>query len=243
MNKANEGDKHDVTVYIVCDDSLMKIQELWCYKNLAVGCDIINSDVQFNKSKLLNHGLAVMRKDFDYVSIVDIDLIYNKRFFDTIVERVGGDIYFVSSGYKIDASSSVVVLNDTKNVVEWKDLSTSIDPDEQGLNEQKKYPSQVTMTKDLYERMIAVLGTLYCEDFKGWGGEDSALSMLSYAAERVGVFRKIYDHTMWYHLHHPRMPDYNQEQYNKNVVVLRDYLAKYKLRVIEMVKCGTTERN
>jgi len=70
LNLCNQNKKYNVIVYITedCAYNAIKLPE---YKNITIEYLFYPIDGLFNKSKLLNYGLAKARQDFDWFSIID----------------------------------------------------------------------------------------------------------------------------------------------------------------------------
>ncbi len=228
--------EHDVMIYIVCDDDVM---EATMPKECVLSFIKMDPQEKFCKSRLLNRGLLEMRSDFDFVSIVDLDILYNPKFFDEI-SKLDDNTYFISSGYKMVSHASPDVI---MSISGFNDLSTFIDPSVQHENHRKLYPSQITLSKSLYNKLVTILdngGKLYNEQFLSWGGEDSALSIFSRYCEEVGILKKVYSHDMWYHIWHDRecdKIDFDKDQYNNNLNLLKKLNSENQRKVMEYSSC------
>jgi hypothetical protein len=193
----------DVVITLVTDEDHFTFDEDEHYDVPTTLFMLPQEDEQFNKSRLLNKGLRMMRQDFDYVSIVDCDMIYNPKFFDITNLGALDDVYFISGGYKLTGSGTSYLFN---HYIPYNQIpGFCIDPTSVHENNNGLYPSQITLTKYLYHKLLDILQTkdLYHEGFIGWGGEDSYLSFFSRACERAGLLKRHYDKNMWYHLWHP----------------------------------------
>lgn len=222
LNKANREKKHDVNIYVI-DDSQIVPREDDNYNNVKVFRYYWRVSNDFNKSSLLNYGLKIMRHDFDYVSIVDVDIVYSSEFFDKIASRVDDNIWYVSSGYKLTAEA----MYEDFNVINWQDLSRYTDNSLIEENIRQLYPSQITLSVLLYYKILLIMKwkNLYNDKFIGWGGEDSVLSSLSSDLQRKGILKKIYDQNMWLHLYHKKLNN-NAKQYEKNKILFHELVKK-----------------
>jgi hypothetical protein len=227
---------YNVNIFIGTDDSYAQLKD--CYRHLSINFIRVCHTGYFNKSKLLNEALRVMDKDFDFVSIVDVDMIYNPDFFSKIIETViSNEIYMISVGYKLTKDSTKLLIHHS---IPWNTMMPQdcIDKEEKAKGK-FIYPSQVTMSKDLYTKLTYILGTgkLYDETFKGWGGEDSYLSFFSTECHNQGIIQKKYVENMWYHLWHP--PTYNKEQHEKNLQYLEHVKLLNKKKIVDWKEQGS----
>ena len=196
----------------------------------AKGYDVAVSVIQddkpdqpFCKSALLNRGLKEMRQDFDFISIVDLDMVYRPDFFK-IISKIGDDIYFISSGYALDRerSEDITYRSPSYEIL----LSPFTCPGR----------SQVTISKKIYSMFLDILDSdkLYDEFFVGWGGEDSALSFLSTICMIHGLLNKIEAPGMWYHLWHEKATS-TPEQADRRTELLRYLDTEYSYKVKDYV--------
>lgn len=207
LNEANKEDRYDVCVYII-DDGAESHTELRKLPHLDVKYWIRQNLTQhFNKSKLLNYGLEICRSDFDWVSIVDIDMVYSPMFFDTVCAALHFCNYLISTGWKLEAEP-------TRKVYETKP------PFDEILHYEPKTlftvgPSQITLPKETLELFTKIFKSkFYNEDYEGWGAEDSEISFKArYMAQR-GLLKRDTLHRMWIHLHHVLI--YDLQAYEKN---------------------------
>lgn len=215
----------NVLVYIVQDCStrhnLDKIRNI----NVSV-VQFPQKPELFCRAKLLNYGQLAMRKEFDYISIIDNDMIYNPNFFNKIIETVQDNVYFISSGFKLKENITKELLSKKVSLRYAQINDNQIDPDSKRANQRGLYPSQITLNKKTYLKILKILNqkTLYDNGFEGWGGEDSVLSFFSNECLRYELLKKITDRNMWFHLHHPRPWDdgtFNEAQYAKNQRLLK----------------------
>ena len=230
LNKAAAYIDTPVNVYVVTETDF-KIKAMML--NLNIVTVPIDYDPVFCRAKFLNVGLAAMSKDFNYVSIIDGDMIYRKDFF-RLVQEIDTDTYFISGGVKLEEEFTRRCLI---NSTDFYRLSTN-DIDEKSITENKRmlYPSQITLSKTLYHKILSILDreTLYDNRFIGWGGEDSEISFFSRVCHTEGVFYKRYSHNIWHHLFHLRPWDdgtFDKKQHDKNVILLNDL---HKTNVIKI---------
>jgi hypothetical protein len=202
LKRAAEG--HDVEVYCMADET----------------------EQPFNKSRLLNGALKAMRPDFDFVSIVDIDMIYRPGFFD-IIGQQRDDVYFISRGYSLPMVASMGVISCLPTMEQLHITTKSECPGR----------SQITLSKSLYLKLLDVLGTdkLYDERFISWGCEDSALSFLSTYCHRAGLLQRIEQNYIWYHLWHEK-PKIDPVYELNNKELLKQLSLEYSVKVRDYVK-------
>jgi hypothetical protein len=178
----------------------------------AYGSDVIyvnlnKTAIQKNKASFINGILGQVEEyfDFDIVSIVDVDMIYNPSFYYTIEQEIDDDTYIISSGYKLSEKATMELFK-TKDKITYSDITPDmIDPEYELMGNTGAYPSQITLTKNLYNKILDIMQSdkLYSEEFLGWGGEDSYLSFFSRHCAEAGLFKKKVIPDMWYHLWHP----------------------------------------
>jgi hypothetical protein len=219
----------DVSIYIISDENyyvLSKNQDKLYGEGIRVfSYKVQKKYEQFNKSYLINAGLSRMRKDFNYVSIVDADMMYNPNFFDAIIDICKKDVYFISGGYKLNQAAKYWVFEDNWRYTDIPKSSGSYTRTTEYENDNQLYPSQITLSYNLYNKLLSILQTksLYHEGFIGWGGEDSYLSFFSRECEKRGIIKKIYLSHIWYHLWHPpakESKEFDKGQHDKNVNLL-----------------------
>lgn len=238
LNIAAQG--YDVEVTISCDDmsNLMEFNTFnFRFSNLNIlwlSNEKINN---FCKSKLLNKALLNMRYDFDYVSIVDIDMIYRKDFFSFLLKHMSDDLYLISHGYKLEQKSFKKLYFDTLLNIDWQNIGNLIDKNLQHEGASlTTYPSQITLSKKLYVKLVDILNTgdLYDENFIGWGGEDSYLSFFSSYCEKLGILKKQCMADIWYHIWHPSVRDnklHNSNiEYFNSIIKINEKKAQQYLR-------------
>lgn len=216
LNRCCSDSKYKVNVYVV-DDSVISFEHT-PYSNFnLVYLSYPNSGL-FNKSKLINYALARM-DDFDWFSLVDIDMIYSDSFLSSIHKKVTLNYeYIVSHGYKLGETISKYT---TTNLPELEYVTSTAEK-----YEFKVGPSQITMTKRAYQRFLDVFGTpLYDEFYEGWGAEDSDISSKSILLCRRHMLLKDEIYNMWYHIYHEGSL-INQQQYQKNCAHLRERYNK-----------------
>ena len=210
---------HDVSIYVVSDYIESTHPVCWVP---------IEREEPFCKSKYLNLGLKNMRQDFDFVSIVDADIIYRPDFFD-VLSQVKEDIWFISGGYKLHQTGTELYLR--HGVRSWFESCLYVDDTLRSENVKQLYPSQITLSKALYKKVLTILQQedLYCEEFVGWGGEDSELSMMSTVLRNRRIIKKVYNPDMWYHLWHEK--EINQSQHRANVTLLHNRLQEHNIKI------------
>lgn len=226
LNKANAESKHNVRVY-VSNDCGSIVQGT--YNNLTItAITLPSTEAHFNKSKLLNHSLSGMSSDFDFVSVVDLDILYCSDFFDRLVEESATDTWIVSNGFKLIEEGSQIVIQ-TKP--DFAKISEYVDSSLIKESNSRAYPSQITLSKSLYHKVLNILSMdrLYCDEFIGWGGEDSHLSLVSYIAERNGLLKKKYLDGIWCHLYHTKTISTDCHNHNKELLIKKVEEGKHRV--------------
>ena len=163
-----------------------------------------NTSEYFNKSELLNFAMRHSRSDFDWMSIVDVDMIYREDFLECVTDVFESDSYkvVVNRGVLMNIGQIDTFFNDSDRL--FKDLlriySTCVS---HGY-------SQVSLSKLVYDQIMEIYGlnTLYDFadlEFIGYGAEDVAVGrMLASLVENIDKISKIVMQGMWFHVWHKR---------------------------------------
>lgn len=210
-----------VSVYVV-DDSVNGITYT-PYPNFnLVYLPYPNSGI-FNKSKLINYALSKM-DDFDWFSLVDVDMIYAADFLSRIQKKITLNYeYIVSHGYKMGKTLSEYT---AANLPPIEYITSASD-----ITEFRVGPSQITMTKRTYQRFLDVFGSpLYDEFYEGWGAEDSDISVKSVLLRSRHMLLKDEVYNLWYHIFHEGS-NVDAQQYQKNCSHLRERYSQNYLAV------------
>jgi hypothetical protein len=218
LNIANKSRRYNVDVYIVDDRGR---RNNLCLENIDIHTLYLPIlDKHFNKAKLLNYGLETMNSGFDWLSIIDVDMIYHTRFFETIDTYMTNRAYIICSGMYLDP----------KQTEEYKNLLIK-----QPYYSNGTYPgaSQISMSKQVYELFQKIYGEkLYCEDFIGWGGEDSDVSLRALDLKTLGLIDRIKIKDMWMHMNHDKREEnseFNYLLFEKRRTINRELLRRWKL--------------
>lgn len=226
----NESAKHqvnDIKVYVVDEYTSESNTNLPApnYSHISVHrVKVPSTSDLFNKSCLLNIGLIVMRQQYDWVAIVDVDMVHRETFF-TKINTLISDKYqtCVCKGFSLDSFHSSILLN-----------GRMVLPDPE-LTLRYNGNSQIILTKYAVDLIQDIYGELYCEKFKGWGGEDSDMSFRLKDLSKVGLIAQQRVEGVWYHLwHEPRrdVNDRNKRLFDKrrisNLETLRRWLHANK---------------
>lgn len=184
---------HDVSVYISsCGDDIAYCNAyLVEFENMRTDHEYVNIPV-FNKSILLNHGLKRMRKNYDIVSIFDVDMIYHYDFFDIIEHcfSIGID-YTVTYGKQLSPAMSEKVY-----------LFPEINEIFKYVGKEYLGCSQITMNKKVIFILENLFGKVFDERYEGWGGEDSDISFKSKMLTKLNIIQKKELYNCWVHLWH-----------------------------------------
>jgi hypothetical protein len=184
LNLANVGKNYSVDVYVV-KNGYTPNQHVQDNINIHTIFHSMYSK-EFNKSKLLNYGLFCMKKQFSWLSVVDVDMIYCSDFFSMIDMCMHSKSYVISKG-AIPGTS------------------------------------QISMSYEVYNLFKEIYGEkLYCEEFVGWGGEDSDVSFKAMDMRKSGLINIVKLPDLWYHTPHERTED-NKENNLKLFESRRDY--------------------
>lgn len=194
LNLANESKKYDVEVHVIDDGFVLEKQNI--YDNIRVlYYRLSDKPLFFNKAKLLNFGFERARKDFDWFSIVDVDMIYSSKWLDILNFKINQENYdyVVSHGWKLKEKTQ----EEVNKLLPFEQLLLL------GKEEFAVGPSQVTITKKGYGRIQQYFpGPLYNEKFIGWGGEDSVLSSISRKLKKEKRINKLELPQIWLHQWH-----------------------------------------
>lgn len=210
LDKAASAVDLVVNVYVIDTKNL----ELPSYKNIKVTSHQLPAHKMFNKALLLNCGLGIMEQDFRFVSVVDVDMIYSKDFFLRLESTVMKRTYVFSTGVYLNEKDTEEFIHNRPDIV-------SIE----GAYPRISGPSQVTMHNNVYKTFQNIYGDkLYCEDFVGWGGEDSDLSYRAREMHKAGLINRVELNYAWYHMYHNN-PRPNAVM-NRNLYLHRKALSK-----------------
>jgi hypothetical protein len=152
-----------------------------------------------------------MRKDFDVLTMIDIDMIYPPNFFDSISKTIKSFDYIVSTGFKLNGLNSEYIRTNLPDINSDYFKNGEYFP---------KGPSQISMNRKCYDIFIKKWGHIYNDEYKAWGHEDSDISFKSEFLRKKRFITKGTLPKVWYHLHHDKN-SFNQEQYNKNEEVFQ----------------------
>jgi tetratricopeptide (TPR) repeat protein len=221
LNLANENRQDDIEVYISHDDR--EVLDFSSFENLGIYYFYIQKEGHFNKSLLLNYAIKHARKDFDILTIMDLDIVYDNKFFEIIKYLVDSFDYIVTTGYRLSKEESKSI----------RKSRSSIDV----LRKAKEYDnyaglSQISMNRKAYFEILKASGreVLFNEYYEGWGCEDSELSAISTFLSQKGSIQKTMIHGMWYHVWHEiekEKIDFDKELYERNVQYLNEFTKKY----------------
>ena len=231
INIANHNKTHDINVYTVTD----KRYNADGFKNIhVVPVKTKDDGGAFNKSKYINKAVRVMRQTYDYFIQWDVDLIMNPELFDNI-EKDGTE-WIVLSGEKLTAESTELVF---AKMLKWDNVQL-LGKDNNSIRDNKmnRYVGNIAVKKETLDLYMKILkqDDLYNEDFVGWGGEDSLLSITSTKMMQYGVIKKIYFYDAWNHLHHTRdvdKPEFDRKQQQKNVELLNNRVIHNDTKIRE----------
>lgn len=211
--------EHDVKVYIsYCDSYPIHSR---AYQNIEIVCDHIDLEV-FNKSKLLNNSLNIMRKDYDYVCVFDIDMIYNKEFFNNLGSCFDAEIdYVVSYGKKLCKMKSDSVYSSFFTIDEISNLQ----------GDEFKGCSQISINKKVIDIFTELFGKVFNESYESWGGEDSDLSFKSRVLDKMGIIKKRVLYNCWTHLWHQSNKPINYVPNGKNYKLFHSSVTEIENRI------------
>jgi tetratricopeptide (TPR) repeat protein len=223
LNLANRNRCDDVDVYISHDDN--EILNFDKFDNLKIFYYFIQKEGNFNKSMLLNNSIKHAREDFDIMTFIDLDLIYNDKFFEIIKYLRNSCDYIVTTGYRLPQKESKSIKESLDNFGVIKQL---------GRYDTYAPPSQISINKKAYSEMIKAAGReqLFNEYYEGWGCEDSELSAISEHLSQKGIIKKTMIHGIWYHLWHEserEKNNFNEDLFKRNVQYLNEFTKKYSI--------------
>jgi hypothetical protein len=221
LNKISVG--HDVTVYVTSSKDTLKYppEYFQFLENIFVNHQHAPAP-SFNKSILLNQGLARMRSHYDVVCIMDIDMVYNQGFFtkvESLIKR--GHNYIVCSGQNLSEEQTFQVFE-------------KIPEEVHDVGVQFTGCSQICLTEDALDTLEDLFGFVYDDKFEGWGGEDSDLSYKSSVLHNHALLSKTVLKDVWNHLEHPsRKPvdvenTDNYKRYIENKPIIEKQVTAYR---------------
>ena len=160
LDKSNTRSWFDVVVYVV-DDSKIAYNPTFNCKNIKVVYTHYTDTKSelFNKSRLLNYVIANMRQNYDWFSMVDVDMLYAELFLDKVSRSINDQTICVCNGHNIGPQVSHSILNEKLTIHQTNMLDVA------------EGNSQTSMTKTVLELIKTIYGEVYCEEFAGWGGD------------------------------------------------------------------------
>ena len=188
LDKAASVVDFNVNVYVI-DTAKLKIPK---YNSIKVKVCQLPASCVFNKALLLNYGLEVMEQDFWFVSIVDVDMMYSQDFFLRLESIMTKRTYVFSTGVYLTKELTDEFIRNRPSILSVR-----------GQYPEMSGPSQVTMHNNVYKMFKSIYGSsIYCEDFFGWGGEDSDLSYRAREMHKAGLIYRSELKYAWYHMYH-----------------------------------------
>jgi tetratricopeptide (TPR) repeat protein len=223
LNLANANRYDDVEVYISHDDS--EILDFSNFENLIIFYYFVQKEGNFNKSMLLNNSIKHAREDFDIMTFIDLDIVYDDKFFEIIKYLINSYDYIVTTGYKLPKEEFESIKESLEKVDAIKSL---------GKYDNYAPPSQISMNRTAYFEMLKASGReqLFNEYYEGWGCEDSEIEAISLYLSQKGIIKKTMIHGAWYHLWHEIenvKSDFDKELYQRNVQYLKEFTKKYSI--------------
>ena len=193
----SEGYK--VNWYIMSQDKLDCLYKSICFGNsINISYMGIEDNGIFCKSKLINKAIKEMAQDYDYLIQLDSDMFINSKLFINI-EKANFD-WTVLSGEKLTKEATEEVF---RYEMQYDNIKKDLQkqPGTERENKTNRYVGNIALKKACLEKYLKITQreTLYDDRFKGWGGEDSVLSMTSTAMAGAGLITKKYIYNAWYH--------------------------------------------
>ena len=221
LNLSNAEQFHDIEIHISHDDDVAL--ECSRFKNVKVFFHPAERKERFNKSRLLNNSIVNARRDYDILSIVDLDMVYSERFLDLISYLIGQYDHIITFGFKITEIDSKLIMKELPSfdfikTLEDKSVATGA--------------SQISVNEKAYREIIKAAGRdqLYNEYYEGWGCEDTELSAITGHLGKIGRIKTALVDNMWYHLWHKNPCDlacFNKDLYSRNVSYLKDVIKRF----------------
>ncbi len=235
LNIANREQKHDVELYIV--DDAEHVLNFAPYSNLKINYLVrpCPHSEGFRQALLLNYGLENSRKDFDWFSFLDLDLVYHPNFFEIIHRHIEGPTYVVCKGHGLDELSTKSVFENLPSFEEIKTMT--LIPFSSN--------SQISCSKMWHDRYQQIFQTpkLSRDEFKGWGHEDSLLDLLAGHFYRDNLGNKIVVEGLYFHLHHERNINPELEKQNRGTLYRLDMENRRKIREFVRTHRPQTQAN
>jgi len=205
----------DVEVYVI-DDVVQVYPTLpFSYSNINVNymlCKNNTSDL-FVKSALLNQGIYHMRKNYDWLSVVDIDMVVDGMFFRTIANNMNKRSYIISNGKNLNKTLTQSLLSQSRLVtpsVSTRKLDFCAGN------------SQVSIHKEVVNLLFSIYKEeLYSTEYEGWGCEDSELSFKARDMHIMKLIERKHIRDMWFHLYHESSKDFKLYERNNNIFMKR----------------------
>jgi tetratricopeptide (TPR) repeat protein len=217
LNLSNAERCHDVEIHIAHDDGVTL--ECSHFKNVKVFFHPVERKERFNKSLLLNNAIVNAGREYDILSIVDLDMIYSERFLDLIAYLIGQYDHIISFGFKITEIDSKCIMKELPSFNAIKAFK----------RENMDTGSQISLNEKACREIIkaARRKQLYNEYYEGWGCEDSELSAITGHLGKKGIIKTALTDNMWYHLWHENAYESNcfdKDIYSRNVSYLENFV-------------------
>lgn len=210
FNQSTDSKLFDVTVYIGEDikENINKI-DFSSFKNLTVHHLFIQNlneaDGLFCRGHILHQLLIQMRSDYDWVSVIDCDMIYHPLYLHHVKELMIAPCNIISHGELISNNQDYqVILNQNSDI--------TFDEIRKKYNKIKSHGnSQVTLHRVCHEyikkqlNVKSIYDTSFVnENFVGYGGEDCIVSRVIW--DLKDRFPVCILENEWVHIWHERQP-------------------------------------
>lgn len=219
MDLASRG--HNVVVYLIENNDEPVPYDMQ-YAKVEQLVETETASQPFQRGALLNFGLARMRQDASFLTILDADSLICPNFFDIVAEETGPQTHAVTLGISLAKSTQASSFDPN---LTWDEGQTfAVDSSRPGGL------SQFTIRLEFYRKVLEFfeISELYLRCFIGWGGEDNIVT---------DYFRALRHHNqceikmlkdMFLHIWHPHNKSSETFQKNLDLVTFHRNTMKQK---------------
>ena len=210
FNLANLDQKHDISVYIGEDikENINKL-DYSIYKNLKIehiyAPNLAEAQGLFCRGHILNVLMQKMRRDYDFVCVIDTDIVYKDDFFDNLTRILKSgnsmETCIIAKGFYTEPGTNY------EKIIQGK-LGYDAIIKQTSHTYWERSHSQISLTRAYHEHIKKVLGVQSVFDAGGLGENFIGYGWEDYLVEKIMLFSKLKVVTLpyaWVHIWHERV--------------------------------------